>query len=226
LFVNYRQNTLSFEFTACEKIDFGKFTIFNLPPMADLLLKIKERFPYISDEMLTEILSMGKLVSLSAGEIFIKEGEMAGHAAMIIQGMLRNYILNDKGEEVTVVFGSDMQVITPYATVFLNKPATETTIAVEDSLLFVFELKPYKEKVKDDLLFMRLYTEILEEAFIAAIERIEDLTKKKPEQRYLRLLATHGELIERAPLKYLASYLGITPVSLSRIRKRLSRPKS
>ena len=73
----------------------------------------------------------------------------------------------------------------------------------------------------NDPVYMRLYIDILETALVAAIERIEDFTKKKPEQRYQRLLDTHGFLIERVPLKYLASYLGITAVSLSRIRKRL-----
>ena len=84
------------------------------------------------------------------------------------------------------------------------------------------DFKEFKKRIDTDLLLMRVYTQVIETSLVAAIERIEDFTKKSPEERYKRLLDSHGFLIERAPLKYLASYLGITAVSLSRIRKRLT----
>jgi CRP-like cAMP-binding protein len=99
-------------------------------------------------------------------------------------------------------------------------------VAVEPTVLLVVDFKEFKKKTESDPLYMRLYSEIMETLLVAAIERIEDFTKKNPEQRYLRLIETHGHLIERVPLKYLASYLGVTSPSLSRIRKRLSQNRN
>ena len=139
---------------------------------------------------------------------------------------MRNYIINDNGEEITVVFATEMQGITPYATLLKDKAASETTAAIEPTLLFTIDFLLFKKKTESDPLLMRFYADMLETALVAAVERIEDFTKKKPEQRYRRLLEVHGFLIERVPLKYLASYLGITAVSLSRIRKRLSQNRN
>ena len=188
----------------------------------ELLQKVKNKYPYLPEDRILEVLGQGEMVMLNEGDIFIKQGEKSQRIGLVVQGMMRNYIVNDNGEEVTVVFATEMQAIAPYTAAFLNRAASETSAAVEPTLLFVFDYTEFKKMVNGDPLFMRLYAEIVEAILIAAIERIEDFTKKKPEQRYQRLLDTHGFLIERAPLKYLASYLGITPVSLSRIRKRLS----
>ncbi len=194
--------------------------------MTDFPQIIKKRFPFIPDERLVELLSFGELIMLKEGEIFIKEGEWSQKVGFVIEGMMRNYILNDKGEQITVVFATEMQAIAPYAAVFLKRPASETTEAIEPTILYVFDFENFKKNMDVDPLYTRIYAEFLETILVAAIERIEDLTKKKPVDRYKRLLDNHGYLIERAPLKYLASYLGITAVSLSRIRKRLSKSRN
>ncbi len=188
----------------------------------ELFQKIKDKYPYLPEDRILDVLSLGEIVMLNVGDIFIKEGEKTSKAGLVIEGMMRNYIVNDNGEEVTVVFATEMQPSVPYSSFFLGRAASETTAAVEPTILFVMDFLAFKSRSKSDLLYARLYADLLEEGYLAAIERIEDFTRTKPEQRYQRLLDTRGFLIERAPLKYLASYLGITPVSLSRIRKRVS----
>ena len=193
--------------------------------MEDLLQQIKIRFPYLSEAKLMEILNNVEVMELNEGGVFVHAGDRTHKIGVVIKGMMRNFIVNDNGEEVTVVFATEMQAIAPFSTVFLDKPASETSAAVEPTILLVVDFKEFRAKAMVDPDYMRLYIEGMESILLAAIERIEDFTKKKPEQRYQRLLDHHGFLIERAPLKYLASYLGITPVSLSRIRKRLASNK-
>jgi CRP-like cAMP-binding protein len=188
--------------------------------------KIKNRFPYLDDEKLAEMLSLGELVTLKEGEVFIEAGSRTHQVGIVVEGLMRNYIINDNGEQVTVVFATEMQAITPYATIFLNKPASETTEAIEPSVLYVFDYEKLKSRIDTDPAYARIYANLVENTLVSAIERIEDFTKKKPEQRYQRLMEIHGNLIDRVPLKYLASYLGITPVSLSRIRKRLAKNRN
>jgi CRP-like cAMP-binding protein len=194
--------------------------------MVDLLEKIKNKYSHVPQDKLMEVISQGEIVMLDTGQIFVSEGERTHKGGLVLQGMMRNYIVNDNGEEVTVVFITEMQPVAAYSTVFLDKPATETSAAVEPSILFVLDFKEFRKKVETDPDYMHIYMQIIESVLVRTIERIEDFTKKKPEQRYQRLLETHGFLIERAPLKYLASYLGITPVSLSRIRKRVSQNRN
>ena len=192
----------------------------------ELVQKVQSKFPYIPEDKLMEVVSQGEIVMLNEGDIFISEGDRTHKIAMVLQGMMRNFIMNDNGEEITVVFATEMQAISAYSTIFLDRPASETSVAVEPTVLLVVDFKEFKKKTESDPLYMRLYSEIMETLLVAAIERIEDFTKKNPEQRYLRLIETHGHLIERVPLKYLASYLGVTSPSLSRIRKRLSQNRN
>ena len=192
----------------------------------DVIQILKARYPYLSEDKLAEILGMGEMVLLQEGDVFIKAGERNRKIGFVLHGILRNYMMNDSGEEVTVVFATEMQAISTYSSIFLDKPSSETSVAVETTLLFVVDFAQFKKKAGSDPLFLRVYAELTEQAFVAAIQRIEDFTNKNPVQRYQRLLDNHGFLIERVPLKYLASYLGITAVSLSRIRKRLSKNRN
>lgn len=194
--------------------------------MDDLFQKIKQKFPFLDEEKMAEMLSLGEMVNLKAGEVFIERGSRSHLGCIVLEGLMRNYIVNDKGEEITVVFASEMQVIATYATIFLDKPASETTEAIEPSLLFVMDYKKLQERLTVDPTYTLMYASVLEQLLISAIQRIEDFTQKRPLERYERLLQTHGHLIERVPLKHLASYLGINPASLSRIRKRLSKKRN
>jgi CRP-like cAMP-binding protein len=192
----------------------------------EFLQKIRNKYTYLSEEKILEIIGKGEIIVLKEGEIFVKAGDRSQKAGLVLEGLMRNYITNANGEEITVVFATEMQPITPYSTVLLNQPASETSAAIEPSTLFVMDYGEFKKNINVDPVYTRLYAEMLEASLRAAVERIEDFTRKKPEERYKRLLEIHGHLIERVPLKYLASYLGITAVSLSRIRKRLSKNRN
>src|ERR1700722_12655792 len=118
--------------------------------MTDFPQKIKKRFPFLSDEKLAYLLGLGEFVMLKEGEVFTKEGEWSQKISLVVEGMMRNYIVNDKGEQITVVFATEMQAIAPYATLFLKKPATETTEAIEQTLLFVLDFENFKKQVDSD----------------------------------------------------------------------------
>ena len=138
---------------------------------------------------------------------------------------MRNYLLDKEGNEITVVFATEFQQIAAYSCIFLNRPSNETTEAIEPSTVLVFDLQQLRQKTTQDPLLAKAYTTVVEQAFAAAIQRIEDFTQTSPEERYLQLLENQPHLLERIPLKYIASYLGMTFTSLSRIRKRVATRK-
>jgi CRP-like cAMP-binding protein len=188
--------------------------------MFDVNQKMKAKFPYLSDDKLQEIINQGEIIALGPGEVYLHTDERIRKVGVVLTGLMRNYILRENGQEVTVAFASEMQPVAPYTSIFLNQPSGETSKAVERTLLFSLDFDVFKNKIDSDPCYTRVYADIVQESLVAAIARIEDFAKKSPEQRYYRLLQTHSFLVDRAPLKYLASYIGITPVSLSRIRKR------
>ena len=188
--------------------------------MLDINQVIKTKFPYLSDDKLDEIIRQGEIIVLNHGDVYLYAGERVRKVGVVLQGLVRNYIMRDNGQEITVAFASEMEPVAPYTSIFLNQPSGETCRAVERSLLFSLDFDVFKSKIDSDPFYTRVYSDIVQESLVAAIARIEDFANKSPEQRYQRLLDTHGYLVDRVPLKYLASYIGITAVSLSRIRKR------
>ncbi len=190
--------------------------------MEALIQKFRAKFDFLPEEKMQVILGMGEVIMLEAGQTFVKRGEHSRKVAMVLQGMMRNYLVDANGEEVTVLLATEMQSIASYASMFLGLPATETAEALEPTILLIGDFEVFRSVAKTDLDIMKVYSSVLEETLVNAIRRIEDFTQSSPEERYQRILREQPELIDRAPLKYLASYLGITPVSLSRIRKRIS----
>lgn len=194
--------------------------------MDEFYQNVIRQFPYLTEAKVMEIISRSEVRMFEAGEIFIKTGEKSRMVAYILHGLMRNYKLDQDGEEVTVHFAAETQAIAPYTAVFLGTPATETTQAVENTMAIVLDFMELKSMAQHDPILLRVYADMVEFTLVNAIQRIEDFTQKSPEERYQRVLDTQAYLIDRAPLKYLASYLGITAVSLSRIRKRLTKSRN
>lgn len=180
------------------------FNRFKFLTFADLLLLFKE----------------SSLVSFKKGELIAREGEYVEHSFLVLKGIVRTYVLTSKGDEKTVKLAKEKD-FTACAECYLNsKPSTEFLEAVEDCKLIAFKTEKLKDLSKDNINILRLMYEALRLAMIESIDRVEFFTILTPEERYAKLLQEDPGLIERVPQKYLASFLGITTVSLSRIRNR------
>lgn len=191
--------------------------------MKDPLQLIHEKFPFIKEEDMAAVLSLCHTKELKAGEIFIHAGRVSYHAAMVMNGLLRNFHTVANGEEKTVLFVDAGQMIASYATLLQNMPAKETIVALEDSLLLVCDMKAFMQLTNFNERLLQLYIRAVEQMLIAAITRIDEFTLLSPEQRYQKLFRESPALIQRVPQKHLASYLGITPISLSRMRNRMAK---
>lgn len=156
-------------------------------------------------------------------EIILQEGKICRHLYFIERGLLRYFIWKD-GNDVTKFFTEAPYCFTSQVSFSTEKPANESIQALEKSLVWqttlqqaneLLELKPWNTFIRKLIQEVQFYTE----------EILQEIQTETAEQRYVKMLTQEGDFVQRIPLKYLASYLGIAPQSLSRIRKKILQQK-
>ena len=178
------------------------------------------QFVQLSEAEITGILDSIKLRSFKKGAIMLREGQVSSLCYFVLKGCVRQYYLVD-GEEKTTNFYTEGQPVTPYEGTFKRKPSKYYLSCVEDTIVTV---GTPEDEAKLFALFPRLDAVVriaVEEELGKSQEVMAGFIINSPEERYLQLLKTRPDLLDRVPQYQLASYLGIKPESLSRIRKRI-----
>jgi CRP-like cAMP-binding protein len=155
-------------------------------------------------------------------QFVLHEGEVCNHLVFVNAGCLREYTVDHKGQEHIIQFAigdwwiSDLQS-------FLGKTVSTHRIdALQDSDVLLLE-KEARDKMFEVVPKMeRFFRLLLEGNYVATHKRINASLSDSAEERYLAFIKTYPDLVEQVPQGHIASYLGITPQSLSRIRKELS----
>lgn len=184
------------------------------------IIRYISQFTQLSQGEIEEIVRTMKFKTFKKGTILLKEGQIAKLCYFVLKGCIRQYFLVD-GEEKTTNFYTEGQPVTPYEGTFKRAPSRYYLACVEDTIVTTstpedqaafFEKLPRLEAVS--------YLAI-EEELGKTQEQLTSFILRSPEERYLYLLNTRPDLIDRVPQYQLASYLGVTAESLSRIRKRI-----
>lgn len=168
---------------------------------------------------LIEKLGQPKLVP--KGTIYIGEGDVFKRLFLIQSGIMRSYCLTAEGTEKTLLFTVEGLIYGAADCLFFDQPSTRFWHALEDIQLIEIDADYFNHQSEADMSFLRLRVQMLESLLMDAAKRLESFVRDSPEERYLELFQTKKQLIKRIPDKYIASYIGVTPVSLSRIKKRL-----
>jgi len=192
--------------------------------MENILFDFISKYISLSEDEKNALLSLGLFHSVKKGTVLLKEGQKTKDSFFVLKGCIRVYYIID-GEEKTTAFYTEMDVLTPHCVI--NKAPSEYFIScVEDSILTVSNsdmgVEMNSKFPKFDIMCRMLSEELL------AKQRIDfdEFKTTSPEQRYLNLLQKRPDLIQRVPQHQLASYLGIKPQSLSRLRARILERKS
>lgn len=152
----------------------------------------------------------------------LQAGEVCRHMAFINKGCLRFYSIDAEGEEHVVQFAiEDWWITDPYS-YLTGEPSSYNIDALEDSNLFLLDKAFYEKLMLDIPKFERFFRVLLENKYIASQRRITAALSASAEERYLNFIKTYPAFAQRIPQRHIASYLGITPQSLSRLRKELS----
>ncbi len=158
-------------------------------------------------------------------QFLLHEGEICRFFAFVTKGCIREYSIDQKGEEHILQFGMADWWISDLESFLGETPSKVNIDAVHDTEALILE-----KSARDSLLeavpkMERFFRLLLEANYVASRRRINEALTASAEERYLTFLKTYPALVEQVPLNQIASYLGITPQSLSRIRKELSHKK-
>ncbi|WP_342648310.1 Crp/Fnr family transcriptional regulator [Mucilaginibacter sp. CSA2-8R] len=171
---------------------------------------------------LYELFKMAQVKRIPAGGVYIEQGATSKKLGFIRKGLIRAYRIKDNGDDVTLMLRWENQFIASHDTVILNQPSRFTYQALEDITLMELDYGRMENILDNNPKLSSYRNVILLRMLSEALERMESFVLLTPEERYLHLLTEKPNIFNRVPNKYLATLLGITPVSLSRIRKRIS----
>ncbi len=161
--------------------------------------------------------------TLKKKAFFIEAGQISNEVGLIISGSVRIYHVKD-GEEITSYFCLDHEFVSSYKSFVTQQPSITYIQALEPTQLVVFTHTALQQMLKNEKLAYKMerFGRLIAEYLICCYEdRVADFIIKTPEERYLKLLQSGTNYLQRIPQHYIAQYLGVTPVSLSRIRKRI-----
>ena len=188
-----------------------------------------ELFDYLAQYMpLTDaekqvIMDLKLVKKLKKGTVLLSEGQTSTESYFVLKGCIRSYYVVDGEEKTTDIF-VEMEAFTPIC-VINKKPSQHFVACVEDCLLLVSKQEMEANVNAQFPRFETLCRVLSEELLAKKRSSLDDFKTTSPELRYQKLTETRPDLIQRIPQHQLASYLGITPQSLSRIRKRMTELK-
>ncbi|WP_284462723.1 Crp/Fnr family transcriptional regulator [Chryseobacterium sp.] len=179
-------------------------------------------FNLFSESEIEEFLQLFELRKVNKNDYFIHEGERCREVAFIKSGIFRSFYLSDDGKDMTYCFRFPNTLMAAYSSFISGSLSKENMQAINDAELLVLKKESMDAIVQDDLNWTKFLKIIAEQEYLELENRFFQLQRDSASQRYTALLENYPDYIQKIPLQYLASYLGITQRHLSRIRKEIS----
>lgn len=186
----------------------------------NLFKNIERYVPFgkVEKERLIEIISVQKI---KRKQLIDEPGSVCRYRNYVVEGSFRSYLLDDDGKEHTVQLAIDDYFVSDFYSYITQVPATLVVEALEDSLILRMhydDIEPLCKELHSLSEYFRISTE---KAFAYSRNRALSTTSMTAEERYQELIQMYPKLFQKIPQKYIASYLGMTPEFLSKVRKRL-----
>lgn len=181
----------------------------------------KTKYPFLSLEDIEEFLSICTYREVKNKEIIIHNGEKSKTLIFILDGTFRGYFLNKENEEMNIFLRQNPTFFGTPDSLFSDKPTHFNIEAILAAKILVLNIADFEELAFKSSSIFQMYLNEIKSQLGNLVSRIESLIDKQPQERYEQLLFTNPKLFQTAFNKHIANFLGITPVSLSRIIKRI-----
>ncbi|WP_312076007.1 Crp/Fnr family transcriptional regulator [Chryseobacterium sp.] len=189
--------------------------------MTNKALEICYDFPFFLPEELEEIFQAHEKVNFQKGDFILQEGKIADEYYIMEKGLARSFVNDFSGNEVTTHFFVENEIIIEVSSLFQRIQTQENIVCITDCECLRFRFDQFQElfhKIPNLREWGRAW---MSQELFAHKQRSVEMFTLSATSRYLKLLEQKPQVVQFAPLKQIASYLGITDTSLSRIRKEI-----
>lgn len=177
----------------------------------------------ISDVEFEETILYFKEINLNKNDFFVQEGKICRQIGFIVKGTLRTFYLNNNAEETTSCFCTENNFTTSYKSFILQTTSNLAIQAIEDSQLLVINYDDLQKLYAKNPLWQSIGRTVAEREYIVMEQYASILNNETAKEKYLRLLEEQPNVIQKANIEDIASYLGVTRRTLSRIRQEISK---
>ncbi|OCB74772.1 cyclic nucleotide-binding protein [Flavobacterium piscis] len=169
-------------------------------------------------ELLDDLITFRKL---KKGELLLQENEVSNEIVFIKKGILRSYFFNHQGDEITNCFAFENEFMASFSSFITQNVAEENIQAIADTEVQVINRESLEKLYALGIHWQEIGRKLTEMEYVTLQKRMISFQKLSGTQRYEELYKNHKKYLQLIPLQYLASYLGVTPRHLSRIRKAI-----
>ncbi|WP_276165504.1 Crp/Fnr family transcriptional regulator [Zobellia alginiliquefaciens] len=175
-----------------------------------------------SDEELATIIPKFKKVTFSKNDFILEEGKTENHYWFIESGFARSYVMNTEGKDISTNFYAVGDIVIDWTSFFLRNPTRENIQALTDCVCWQLDFDTFQELFHSIRSFREQGRTTLVNSYFALKKQSVAMIADQASERYLKLLREKPHIIQNISLKHIATYLGVTDTSLSRIRKEIS----
>ena len=190
--------------------------------MSDLLYKKIASITSLNEEDFACFKTLFVVKKLRKRQYFLQEGDVCKYQAFVVKGLLRSYTVDEKGSEHILQFASEGWWMADLSSYLTNEPSFLNIDALEDVELLLLT-KPSWEQAMEKIPALEHYFRIIiQNHLVSTQKRLLQSLAETAEEKYNRFLATYPECVQRVPQHMVASYLGVSRETLSRIRKQVA----
>ena len=183
----------------------------------DVARELARRYSTMTHEELDVLEGILVPMKFQKGEIILHEGEVCENIYWVAKGLVRQfYYKNEK--ELTEYMATEDNIVMSIESLFKEQPSSQQIVALEPTVLFALPKRELEHEAVRNVNIQMLYRKILEESLIISQVHADMLRFESAQERYAKLVKRSPQLVLRAPLVYIASYLQMTPETLSRVR--------
>ena len=183
----------------------------------DVARELARRYSTMTHEELDVLESILVPRRFQKGDFILREGEVAGHIYWVVKGLVRQFYFKN-GKELTEYMAAENTICMSIESLFKEQPSHQQIQALEPTIIFALPKASLEREAVRNTNLQMLYRKILEESLILSQIRADMLRFESAPERYAKLVKRAPQLVLRAPLVYVASYLQMTPETLSRVR--------